>query len=53
MNVIIRGTRFLLAMSRKEPLRSQLDVKNLTSQDANAPDYYWPGDADPEKVCDP
>ena len=53
MNVIIRGTRFLLTMARMEPLRSQLDVKNLISQEANAPDYYWPGDADPEKVCDP
>jgi hypothetical protein len=52
MNVIIRGVRLLLAMLRMEPLSSQLDAKNLVSPDTNSPDCFWPGDADPEKVCD-
>lgn len=48
MNVIIRGVRFLLNMAKREPLASKLDLKTLS--DATGSDFFWPGDADPEKV---
>lgn len=47
-NVIIRGGRFLLNMTRREPLASKLDLKTLTH--GTETDFFWPGDADPEKV---
>ena len=48
MNVIIRGGRFLLNMARREPLASKLDLKTLIH--GTETDFFWPGDADPEKV---
>ncbi|GBE80631.1 Pyranose dehydrogenase 1 [Sparassis crispa] len=49
MNVVIRGTRFLLRMAHTEPLASALDLRP-ESQDKSS--FFWPGDADPEKVTD-
>ena len=47
-NVIIQGGRFLLNMARREPLASKLDLKTLTH--GTETDFFWPVDADPEKV---
>ncbi|KAF7791371.1 hypothetical protein EIP86_002385 [Pleurotus ostreatoroseus] len=49
LNVVARGVRFLLRLARTEPLASMLDLKPH-STDTN--DFFWPGDADPDKITD-
>ncbi|KAI0733921.1 GMC oxidoreductase [Fomitopsis betulina] len=49
VNVILRGTRFLLRMARTEPLASLLEIPNDVEDKTNA---FWPGHANPDKVTD-
>ena len=35
-------------MARREPLAPKLDLKTLTH--GTETDFFWPGDADPEKI---
>ncbi|KAI0708467.1 GMC oxidoreductase [Earliella scabrosa] len=51
MNMLIRSMRFLLHLVRTPPLSDTLDLRNLATAPSNA-DYYWIGDADPDKVSD-
>ena len=50
MNVVLRGTRFLLRMARTQPLASILDLR--TKPDKTEA-FFWPGDADPDLVSAP
>ncbi|TBU46490.1 GMC oxidoreductase [Dichomitus squalens] len=51
LNALIRGTRFILHLARTAPLSSALDLLSLSTAPQD-PDFYWPGDADPDKVSD-
>lgn len=47
MDTILRGVRFVFNVTQAEPLRSLLDLR---PESPNEGDYFWPGDADPNKV---
>ncbi|KAI0794378.1 GMC oxidoreductase [Fomes fomentarius] len=51
LNALIRSVRMLLHLVRTPPLSDALDLRNYETapEDAN---YYWIGDADPDKVSD-
>ncbi|RPD58939.1 GMC oxidoreductase [Lentinus tigrinus ALCF2SS1-7] len=51
LNVLIKAVRFLLHLVRTPPLSDALDLRNYESKPENE-DYYWIGDADPDKVSD-
>lgn len=47
LNILIKSVRFLLHLARTEPLSDVLDLRSTTTKDS----LFWPGDADPDKVC--
>ncbi|KAI0741863.1 GMC oxidoreductase [Daedaleopsis nitida] len=51
VNACIRAVRFLLHLVRTPPLSDALDLRHLETAPKDA-DYYWIGDADPDKVSD-
>ncbi|KAI0770549.1 GMC oxidoreductase [Fomes fomentarius] len=51
LNVLIRSIRLLLHLVRTPPLSDMLDLRNYATAPKDA-DYYWIGDADPDKVSD-
>ncbi len=48
MNVLVRGVRLLLKLAHTDPVASKLDLK---PRGINASSPWWPGVADPDKVC--
>ena len=49
LNMLIRSVRLLLHLARTPPLSEALDLRNEPTKPKDA-DYYWIGDADPDKV---
>ena len=50
MNALVKAMRFILRLSRTSPLSEALDLKTLDTPPKD-PDFYWPGDANPDTVC--
>ena len=51
MNALIKATRLILRLARTPPLSDVLDLRNLPARPEN-PDFYWIGDADPDKASE-
>ncbi|TFK92473.1 GMC oxidoreductase [Polyporus arcularius HHB13444] len=51
LNALTKAVRLLLHLVRTPPLSEALDLRNYATKPENE-DYYWIGDADPDKVSD-
>ena len=50
-HALIKSVRFILRLARTAPLSDSLDLRTLSAPPPN-PDFYWPGDADPDALSD-
>ena len=51
VDMLIRSMRLILHLVRTPPLSDALDLRNYETEPKDS-DYYWIGDADPEKDGD-
>ncbi|EIM79458.1 GMC oxidoreductase [Stereum hirsutum FP-91666 SS1] len=49
LNTVVRGVRFVLRLARTERMKGIFDLK---PHEEDTTSYFWPGDADPDKITD-